>query len=140
MRGVQGEGEAAQPSALPAGWLGPWLAQAVPCLHGASCLPAEWCGNSPSAHTAHRGVFAVHHDIAVLHYLTAVLLFTLLCCPAPILVCCPAPCSDEMGDFIVGNETVDRRRERRDAKMALEQGLSAEAVQASNMALGGLAA
>jgi hypothetical protein len=38
-----------------------------------------------------------------------------------------------MGDFIVGNETVDRRRERRDAKMALEQGLSTEAVQARTL-------
>ena len=52
--------------------------------------------------------------------------------PAPAAAACVS-CSDEMGDFIVGNETVDRRRERRDAKMALEQGLSTEAVQARTL-------
>lgn len=44
------------------------------------------------------------------------------CCPAP------APYSDEMGDFIVGNETVDKRRERRDARVAMAAGLSTDAV------------
>lgn len=58
-----------------------------------------------------------------------------------LLLATALSCSDEMGDFIVGNETVDRRRERRDAKMALEQGLSTEAVQVrGHWAPGGLGA
>jgi hypothetical protein len=44
-----------------------------------------------------------------------------------------ACCSDEMGDFIVGNETVDKRRERRDARVAMAAGLSTDAVAVSGL-------
>lgn len=68
---------------------------------------------------------------SVLHLLSCT------CCPAHDVLrmmscgCCLAPAapySDEMGDFIVGNETVDKRRERRDARVAMAAGLSTDAV------------
>lgn len=61
--------------------------------------------------------------------------FELICCTTPAAAA-PAACSDEMGDFIVGGEDVDKRRARRDARVAQEAGLTADAVQAATRMFG----
>lgn len=53
------------------------------------------------------------------------------CGDVVVHLACLFCCSDEMGDFIVGNETVDKRRERRDARVAMAAGLSTDAVAVS---------